>query len=143
MAPEPFTRWLSSSTRNQFYLEHVSARDIKAQIYRFIPKNISCNDCDGIAIFAPSILTMTSLRPLKTFIVYSNADRDLKLELERHLRALVDLRWLELWSDRERRKNQGGACRASEVYRIPGNRMTMLWILLPKIRSFFDIQKVF
>jgi hypothetical protein len=102
MAPEPFTRWLSSSTRNQFYPEHVSARDIKAQIYRFIPKNISCNDCDVIAIFAPSILTMTSLRPLKTFIVYSKEDRDLKLELERHLRALVDLRWLELWSDRER-----------------------------------------
>jgi hypothetical protein len=93
----------------------VSARDIKAQIYRFIPKNISCNDCDGIAIFAPSIPAMTSLRPLKTFIVYSKEDRDLKLELEGHLRPFVDLEALQLWSDQERRKNQGGACRASEV----------------------------
>lgn len=38
--------------------------------------------------------------PLKTFIVYSSLDRDLRTELERHLLPLVDLGWLEVWSDK-------------------------------------------
>ena len=38
--------------------------------------------------------------PLKTFIIYSSLDRDLRTELERHLLPLVDLGWLEVWSDK-------------------------------------------
>ncbi|MFN4257447.1 MAG: toll/interleukin-1 receptor domain-containing protein, partial [Saprospiraceae bacterium] len=39
--------------------------------------------------------------PLKTFIIYASADRDLREEFERHLRPLVDDGMLNLWSDRE------------------------------------------
>lgn len=39
--------------------------------------------------------------PLKTFIIYASADRELRDEFERHLKPLVDLGWLSLWSDKE------------------------------------------
>lgn len=39
--------------------------------------------------------------PLKTFVIYSSKDKTLREELEGHLRPLVDLGWLDLWSDRE------------------------------------------
>lgn len=39
--------------------------------------------------------------PLKTFIIYSSRDRELRDELEGHLQPLVDLQWLSLWSDKE------------------------------------------
>ena len=41
------------------------------------------------------------MEPLKTFIIYSSKDRELREELEGHLRPLVDLGWLDLWSDKE------------------------------------------
>ncbi|MFN0037695.1 MAG: toll/interleukin-1 receptor domain-containing protein, partial [Saprospiraceae bacterium] len=44
---------------------------------------------------------MNQPAPLKTFIVYSSKDRELREQLESHLRALVDLEWITLWSDKE------------------------------------------
>ncbi len=44
---------------------------------------------------------MNQLAPLKTFIVYSSKDRELREQLESHLRALVDMEWISLWSDKE------------------------------------------
>ncbi|MCB0533295.1 MAG: SUMF1/EgtB/PvdO family nonheme iron enzyme [Lewinellaceae bacterium] len=41
------------------------------------------------------------MKPLKTFIIYSSKDKIFRAELENHLRPLVDLGWLELWSDKE------------------------------------------
>lgn len=41
------------------------------------------------------------MQPLRTFIIYSSIDKDHRVELERHLRPLVDLGWLEIWSDKE------------------------------------------
>ena len=40
-------------------------------------------------------------KPLKTFINYSSKDKALREELEHHLRPLVDIGWLDLWSDKE------------------------------------------
>ncbi len=40
-------------------------------------------------------------KPLKTFIIYSSKDKGLCEELESHLRPLVDLGWLDAWSDKE------------------------------------------
>ncbi len=44
---------------------------------------------------------MNQPAPLKTFIIYSSKDRELREQLESHLRALVDLEWISLWSDKE------------------------------------------
>lgn len=44
---------------------------------------------------------MNPLPPLKTFIIYSSKDRELRQQLESHLQALVDLKWIALWSDKE------------------------------------------
>jgi hypothetical protein len=41
------------------------------------------------------------LLPLKTFIVYSSKDRELREELEFHLRPLRDMGWLDVWSDKQ------------------------------------------
>ncbi len=41
------------------------------------------------------------VEPLKTFIIYSSRDKDLRDEFENHLRPLVDIGWLNLWSDKE------------------------------------------
>lgn len=39
--------------------------------------------------------------PLKTFIIYSSADRELRSALERQLKSLIDNGLIRLWSDKE------------------------------------------
>jgi hypothetical protein len=39
--------------------------------------------------------------PLKTFIIYSSADRKLREALELHIKPLIDNKLIQLWSDRE------------------------------------------
>ena len=48
----------------------------------------------------PYFIRDMEMEPLKTFIIYSSKDRELREELEGHLRPLVDLGWLDLWSDK-------------------------------------------
>lgn len=39
--------------------------------------------------------------PLKTFIIYSSADREYRTALERQLKSLIDNHLIQLWSDKE------------------------------------------